>query len=737
MSAILFYSFATLFVLFFLGYGVTHILLPKQLKSYAFWFSPWYTIILLIFSLTIFNLVGFSVSQVSLPIIICFTILTLLILWKQKPSLKRMRKENIFLALFLLISIGFNLSPLIRRHKFLTAVSMGNNDVIVYTEVPDYLIHHSLIESFYTKVSLGVSNLLQDGYRWGPPLLSAFFQHIFRLEGYQFVYLFQVILFALAIPLIYIFLTILYKPTLFGLLMSLVLFTFNVNLLYMLYHDFFGQVLFWGLEIILFIFIYIYFTSLEDKTRHFNLYDFNLGIAFAVLFISYHEGALFLLFPLFLFLSIRLLYKKDLQNWLSLIKVGFVTSLMSSIVIVRGILFDYMQAFRGNPNQPIGWPVFRNKLPFANPFEMIGFYSIHSFEPLPAFLALLLSIGIIAILCIGLLRSKNRFLSICYVVFAFLFLTLFFFVRSDFWVYNRSLTYNLPLILILFSIGITDIFQNRMLLKRYIFISVILLELFSAVKLNKRFLKEHLVVDKSFISLREIQQKNTSTDPIYLESTLDDTISYWRQIWTGYFLYAGHPSPSLPSQINPFEKRISDNSLVLLSKTTPWFTPPQILLKSPLVWENEYFVLGRLCNSTECLLNRPEDLSKITLGKNSFEDSLLISGWSVKEPESRWAMGRESTLRLVTKDASATQLVFEAHSLSEPQRINIYMNDTLLGTQSLTAGWATYIFPLPYEIKRGVQNIRLEYSNTYKPSEVLKNQDTRDLAVNFRRIGFQ
>lgn len=727
MSAIFFYSFATLFALFFLGYGLAHLFLPQKLKPYTLWLSPWYTIIFLIFTLTIFSLAGFPVSHIALPLLICLISLTLFVLIKRKLPFKLITKENFLLSLFVVTSIVFNLSPLIRRHKFLTTVSMGNNDVIVYTVVPDYLVNHSLFESFFTPVSLGVSNLLHDGYRWGPPLLSAFFQHLFQLQGYQFVYLFQVILFALTIPLIYIFLRILYKPTLFGLIVSLVITAFNVNLLYILYHDFFGQVLFWGLELFLLLFIYVYFNSNKSKTRHINLYDVNLGIALAVLFISYHEGALFILFPLFVFLCMKSL-------WLSLIKITLVMSLTSAIVVARGIVFDYIQSFGSNPNQPIGWQLFRNSIPFANPFEMIGLYSIHSFEPLPMIIAVTLSVGVIAVTFLGLLKSKNRLLLFCYLAFYSFFLILFSFVHPNFWVYNRSLTYNLPLILILFSVGITHIVYNHTLLKRYVLFGIIILELFSAVKLNKRFLREHIVVDKSFISLQEIRDEHTFSEPIYAEGVLDDTVFYWKQIWTGYFLYGYNPAPSLPSNVTPFEKRIPDKSLILLSKATPWVKPPQVLLSST-VWENQYYLLGRLCNSAECLLNRPEDLSRVTLGKDSFEDSLLISGWSAKESTNRWATGNESTLRLVTKENRYKALAFEAQALSEPQTVTVYFDEKLLGTQSISTQWSQYTFSIPQEVSRDVHKIRFQYAHTYKPSEVLKSQDTRELAVNFRWIG--
>ena len=173
--------------------------------------------------------------------------------------------------------------------------------------------------------------------------------------------------------------------------------------------------------------------------------------------------------------------------------------------------------------------------------------------------------------------------------------------------------------------------------------------------------------------------------------------------------------------------------MILLSKTQTFNESTKVLLKS-IVWQNQYYQLGRLCNNVECLLNRPEDLSGVTLGKDSFEDSLLLTGWSSKESVNRWAQGKESTLRLAVKDTNYRRISFEALTLSEPQSITVYFDEKLLGTKSLSTQWQQYEFLLPKKISKNVYRIRFTYSHTYKPSEVLNSTDTRDLAVNFRWV---
>ena len=259
MILIFLYSILTIFILFFLGFGLTLLLAPKQLHPYTFWLTPWFTVVFLIFFLTIFSLAGLSVNQIC-PYLIGFLLfLNFYAFWKKKLRYNFRLKEDILIGLLIATSIVFNLSPLIRNDKILTTISMGNNDVIVYAQTPEYLVNHSIFEYFQTKVidlkptDEVTGNLLFRGFRWGTPLLSSFFLNIFQIKGYQYTYLFQTILFGLTIPLIYILFSTLYKPKILGLILSTFLFMFNSNLLYMLYHDFFGQVFFWGVELFLLI----------------------------------------------------------------------------------------------------------------------------------------------------------------------------------------------------------------------------------------------------------------------------------------------------------------------------------------------------------------------------------------------------------------------------------------------------------------------------------------------------
>lgn len=739
LPKILFFPIINIVILFIFGFGLTQLILPKKIKQYFLWLSPWMTIIVSIFVLVIVSLLGLSVKQIIWPLIAVFLGIDLYVLFKIKPRVSINIKEDFLLACFVLMSLVLNLSPLIRRDRIMTTISLGNNDVISYTTTGDYLKNNSISKSFKEKVEISTGVLLNDGYRWGAPMINSFFLTIFNFDGYQYTYISQVILFSLFIPLCYILFKILFVPNIVSLVMISIFTGFNVNLLYILYHNFFGQVLFWGIGTLLFIFFYSYLFSKEINSKKFNLYDYNIGILITVLYFSYLEPAVFMFAPLGLFLFINWIFsrKKIYIYTKALIRIALVAFITGSISIIRATVLAFQQAFMGNPNQPIGWQLFRSKIPYANPFEAMGFWSIHNFEPLPTILAIILSIIIMLIIIKGILKSRNKILTISYVFIFSIFYYWTAISQHNFFSYNRVLTYTLPFIVVLFSIGLTSLYEKQKYFWSIIIVILISLELWSAVNLNKRFIREHLSVEKSFISILNLKDKNIK-EPIYEEGFINERIPLWKRIWIGYFLYSQGTSIT-PTVFNsePFENLVPDNSLILLSKPNPWLPPPKIILKDT-VWSNDYFQLGHICNSDKCLLKSTEDLSNIVVGKNDYEDSLFISGWEISEGESRWANSKETTMRLVVKDDNFSKLIIEASSLKEPQELTAYIDDIFIGKISVKTAWQNYSLPVDMGIVRGVHKIRFVFSQGYTPSSIIPgNLDNRILYVNFRKISLE
>ena len=723
------------------GYGLAKIVLPKKLEQYILWLSPWVLYLFTTIALIILSLLGVPLkisgsiaAGLSLSISGYF-----LVIKKEWPKINW--KVDFNIATVVALSVLLNISPLIMREKFLTTISLGNNDIITYTTNADYLINHSIAENFNSNVTLTIANLLQDGYRWGPPIIEGFFLNLTGLEGYQLSYLLEALLYAFMIPLVFVLASVLSKRKLSWLnagFLSLMI-ALNVNTLYMLYHNFWGLVYFWGILMFLMIVLTSYFGLKTDQDKKHELLAV---VGFAGMFFSYHEPAVFVILSLFLYGGYLFISKNNMISFLQkMIRIMGGLLVIGGISVANAIVFDFGQAFTGNPNQPIGWQLFRDSIPYANPFEMLGFWSIHSFQPLPTLVAIILSLVVVMIIIKGLLSIANTNQKAFLTSFASMFVFFLIFTglppRGNFFDFNRAVTYSLPVIITIFGLGLRDLLKKYQW--TYIFVIGIFssLLLLSAYKLNKRFITERAAVDLQYTTLRELKTLGIS-EPIYTEGAFLPNVSIWRQIWIGYFVYphvmgVTYP-PATPS--DPYNLSVPDGGLVLISKSNPWIKAPQLIF-TEILWENDWYKLGRICNATECLANQKQDLSKIIVGENEFEDNLLISGWHGYEKDGRWSNGKESNLRLISYSQSYRYLVIVAQALAQPQSLTVIIDGKDIYTQDLSEGWQTYKFKLPPTFESGVHQIKFIYSQTYKPSEILGNKDNRDLAVRFKQIYFE
>ncbi len=733
MIEIVFYTAATFILTFIFGSGLTLLILPSTMRRYALWLTPWILIIFLIFTLTTFSIFGLSVKTVSPFIIVSLLLLNIYVIFKTKLKYIFALKKDTLLLLFVITSITLNLSPLLRRHQFLTTVSMGNNDPIVYAGSSDFLVNHSIRDNFFMTTQDYIGGLLVTSYRWGSPIIESFFLNIFDLKGYQYTYAFEVILYGLMIPMAYILLQIIYKEkSLLALIFLSLLLVFNANMLYIVYHDFFGQVLFWGLGLTLLIFIYSYLDKPSLLINGINIYDILIAFSLSALYMSYHEPVIFILGPLFIYIFFLFALKKQAKKTLhGIMKIGLVTFLLSSSVIVTATVNDFLQALRVDPNAVIGWQLFRQSVPFANPVEMIGFSSIHNFPPIPVFYAVILSLLVIGIIIYGFIQSKQKLLTFSYIILIVLFLV---WLLNNFFAYNRALTYNLPLILILFTIGVAEIIEkNKKTI--YFFAVVFIMVVVSGILLNKRFLREHAAITKNFISLKNLPA-NAKHEAIYIEQDINGTMPLWKIIWTSYFIYPEITEnlPTKKSVTNRYANSVPDNALILIEKPTAWYVPTKVVLKK-VIWENEYYVLGRLCNNEECLIDKSFDLSQVNFSPSDYEDSILLIGWSTKESGHRWINNKIATFRLVA-DKPVSNLKMEALSLQKPQSLKVFVNDEFIEEVAIDTSWNEYDFYIGNH-ENEVVNFQLEFSNLYNPNSLGISADPRDLAVDIKKISLE
>lgn len=723
---ILAYTILTVFLLSWLGYGLCVFFLPKKIQRYILWLSPWCAIVAIIFFGVILGLLGLTTKQWTPLVFIILSLLSYTVWYKQDFKFPRILKIDIFILFIFIIVTLLNLSPLFLQQKFITTLSMGSTDAQAYALVPDYLKNHSLLESLRTPVPQAVDVLIKFGYRWGPSVLTAFFLSVFNLAGYQFITLLQAILFSISIPLVYVLWNLFYKPTKYAVILALFMIGLNVNIIYFLYHNFFGQMIFLGLNLILIILLILY----EPIKTFFNKQDVVIAIIFSVLFFSYSEASIFILFPMGVIILMKIFKRNEFINYiLSYGKILFLTFLFGSFSVLHA--FKFMIGFRVQDfYKPIGWQVFRQKIPFANPFEALGLYSIFSFEPLYLPLALLFSIFVAYLIYIGLTKSKRKDIAYGFMITYLFFFVIFAFIKPNFWAYSRAVSYSIPFIAIFFIGGIVEFVKNKTRLQKIVFILLLVALVFNIYKLNKQYIFTNLAVDKGLISLKKVPS-GLFHSSIYTENVIQNTRPIWDELWIEYFM---EPRINIinSSEAKKIDKRVSNGDLVLISKKLR-YTPQTKVLLSKIIWENSSFKIGELCSSDSCLINSKEDLSKITINESNAEDTLLISGWGPREIDSRWINSSDASLKLITKE-NTSQLLFTTRSLAIPQQMSINIDNEKVASIDLTDNWKDYIVTLPKQLYQGVHLINLKFNHTYRPSDVLQTLDTRTLFANFKKI---
>jgi hypothetical protein len=742
MITIVTYLFVIILTLFICGYWITNILVDKaHLESHSFWLIPWFGICVLIFTLTIFSSIGISVKILS-PIVLGIALI-LDIKQLKNNHIKINFLYDIFFCLIVAITLLFNIIIFYKYFPFPTTISLGNNDIIAYVASADYLYNSSILHGFFdNSISLGAETLISGSYRWGVILLTSFYKFIFRVNSYRYIYLIEVAVFSLIAPLLFKLLEKLYKKTFVGAITVSAFFAFNANMLYILFHNFYGQIIYIGLNILFLYLLSHYFIQANLKKQSDRYLTYTIGLVLVSIYFSYHEAIIFTLLPIVLLIIIQLLIKyKDFTKLLrKVMKIGLATFIMGSVSVFHNIFFDFYVRIAFDSHTTIGWPKFRESIPFANPYELLGLFSIHSSEPLPLYIAIFLSAVIMAVIILGILNTKQKYLLLSCITVCTYFLIHTSIISPNFFDYNRVATFTLPVVIVMFCVGLS-VLNNFIYSKtrnRTIIIGIVLFicitEVYWGRQLLRRYENEVIAVDNSKISLESMNNIDIS-EPIYLHSSISD-LYYWDSIWEEYFIF----------QINKYVKgssskylqsyhHIPNEALFLMPTSIHRQNISKTLMKN-VVWENEYYRIGRGCNSNECIMSTGYQLSEIRIGESMYEDSLLLNGWSNYENGGRWSNNKNSHLRLFT-ESSSNKILIEVLSFTVPQRVTIYVDGALIGDTKIDAKWGTYEFELLNQLEKGVHYVTIKSDNAYSPSTVLGNGDTRMLSFRLKYIGLK
>ena len=205
MFSIIVLSLKTIFLLYYVGYGFTAILLPKQLKKYFIWFIPWVATACIAIFGVIFSLGKFPMNTAYYGII-GLSSGALIYVYYKKQMMGMNFKDNFLNIAAVIVAFGLSIAPLVMRVGFPTVVSLSNLDPISYTNVGDFLKNHSVWEGAtyvpYSPYLWSVGDLLHYSYRWGSPMILSFFSSVFQLRGYEIYSILLTLYFALSFPLV-------------------------------------------------------------------------------------------------------------------------------------------------------------------------------------------------------------------------------------------------------------------------------------------------------------------------------------------------------------------------------------------------------------------------------------------------------------------------------------------------------------------------------------------------------
>lgn len=132
--------------------------------------------------------------------------------------------------------------------------------------------------------------------------------------------------------------------------------------------------------------------------------------------------------------------------------------------------------------------------------------------------------------------------------------------------------------------------------------------------------------------------------------------------------------------------------------------------------------------------------TQVIFGDPQYADA-LVGGFSetydsVDEVSTLWAVGAHSSLifdinRVSDKTAYLRCAPFVYEDMNT-QTLTLILNDKLLQSIDLEAGWAEYTIPIPAsQLVQGQNLLEMEYTHASVPAEITGEEDTRPLSVSF------
>ncbi len=736
MIEILFFTFIIAGTLFFIGLGVGAFLLPSSLSDESLWIAPWLGTICIAVLSVYLSMLGLPMKFGSIIIIVISVSSFVYALYRKKIKVRF--SLELCIVSFLTLSIFlFNMAPLFKV-GLATVVSLGNLDPLAYVNPADFLVNHGVLGNTFDRslypAHAALADIINYSYRWGSVIIMSFFNSLLSVHSYQIYSILITFYFALTFPLVYILAKMLVgirKNDWLIMHATFLTYGFNATLLYILYNVFFGQIVFDGLLILFIIFLITYLRSAHDE-KIIKKEAIMAGISLAAALAIYPDGFIMLYVPIVGCAVLSYVFSRKLFTSLRIAKVVLISILVNPFLFYIAVKWAYRLISVTTNDQKIGWEPIRYSLPH----EFLGFYNLHYYRDLPLPLDLIIALACIALFAFGFWRIKEKLLVSMYLLLFLALLFIFRFITPNFFVYHRTITYALFLFSILFAVGVSFIFAK--IRKKNILIVCLIVLTFLSIRSARRTLLQmtnHMrIVDRALISLGDVNAMTSMSEPIVMSDIFSPTYDVWVRLWREYFL---HDKKLISlSNLGQHKKDVHENSLVLLEKS-PIYSGSSAFLMHDVIWENNYYRLGKICKSDECLLNSDEDFPTIDFKYAPYQDALLGTGWDAREDGQRWVSSSEASLRLFSKKASSTQLVIKTRTVKEPQTMSVFVNDISLGKIQLKESSDVYTFPLQRISAGKIISIRFTFDHQYIPAEIGLNEDIRNLAANFVSIGLK
>lgn len=588
MTEIIILFLKIIVLLYFTGYGLTVLLIPKIIKNDLLWIIPWVGTILIASVGVTLSLAKIPMRFGSIFILGLSAVLIIISLFNNKFLRFSITKEHLLIFLLIIIGLFFNLFVLFRKVGFPTTISLLNTDPINYTYTADFLVNHTLYDGGtyepFKNYLAATGNLIHSTYRWGSPMILSFFASFLKIKSYEVYTLIITLYFVLTFPLVYILAKLLIgKKNYILLLMIFFTYCLNSTLLYILYNAFFGQIIFNGLFVWITIITFSHILNKENHVFLFNKTNFLLAISLSTTAMIYSDGLLLIILPFIAWSLMKLLFKKTFTACIFVVQVGLLIFIIYPIPILLAFKHNIELFFGLFQNIPPGWEYVR----FATPLDMTGFYNLYYYKKLPLVVSLIFSLPIVIIGIIGFIKAKEKYF-LAANLFIFIFFCLVFVAKDNFFLYLRAITYTLFIYSALFGIGfitILSLFKNR-LIKAIIIIFVAFLTLRSADRTLRRFYWHTQVVDKSIVSLGALDNNQQIIQPIFMPEIYLGEGNFWKKLWQEYML-SDKKIINL-ANYKAVQEFFPDKKLVLSEKKD------KKIIYSDIVWQNKYYILGEI-----------------------------------------------------------------------------------------------------------------------------------------------